>query len=159
MFFLDFVKAFDRVPREMLWQVFEKLCAPPKLTALLKALHASVLVEFEIDGVSCTIESIMGVKQGDILGPVLFVLNMAAVMMSWGSKHTDKSKLCIFHSRADSMLAGRKTNVGRRDEEFAVQDIEYADDTTLLFPGRSELEENIPRDRLCTFSLLGNGGS
>ena len=144
VFFLDLVKAFDRVPRAMLWRVLEKLGAPPKLIALLKALHASVLVEFEIDGVSCTIESIIGVKQGDVLGPVLFVLYMAAVMMSWRSKHTDKSKLCIFHSRADSVLAGRKTNVGRRDEEFAVQDVEYTDDTTLLFPGRSELEENIP---------------
>ena len=78
----------------------------------------------------------------------LCVLHGTSVMMSWRSKHTDKSKLCLFHSRADSVLAERKTNVGRRDEEFAVQDGRVCgsghDDTTLLFPGRSELEENIP---------------
>lgn len=143
-FFLDLVKAFDRVPRAMLWAVIEKFGAPPKLIAVLKALHASVLVEFEVDGVSRTIESIIGVKQGDVLGPVLFVLYMAAVMISWRLKHTDKAKLCVFHSRDDAVMAGRASSSGRASEEFVLQDSEYADDTGLFYCEREEVEASLP---------------
>ena len=106
MLFLDLVKAFDRVPREMLWRVLEKFGAPPKLIAVLKALHASVHVEFEIDGISKIIESIIGVKQGDVLGPVLFVIYMAAVMMSWRQEHGDVEKLRVYRSRPDFVMTG-----------------------------------------------------
>jgi hypothetical protein len=142
--YMDLVKAFDRVPREMLWAVIGKFGAPPKLIAVLKALHASVLVEFEVDGVSRTIDSIIGVKQGDVLGPVLFVLYMAAVMMSWRSKHSNLEKMCVFHSRDDCVLAGRSTRAGRKAEQFAVPDSVYADDTSLLFCSRPDLEEAVP---------------
>ena len=38
--FIDLVKAFDRVPREMLWEVLLRYGVPPKLVSLLRALHA-----------------------------------------------------------------------------------------------------------------------
>ena len=44
--FLDLVKAFDRVPREMLWLILKKFGVPEKLIFLLKALHENVLVKF-----------------------------------------------------------------------------------------------------------------
>ena len=142
IFFLDLVKAFDRVPREMLWGVLEKFGAPPKLIAMLKAMHAEVHVEFEVDGVSKTIDSIVGVKQGDVLGPVLFVIYMAAVMMSWRQGHGDARKLCVYRSRPDYVMTGRKG--GQKSDEFALQDSGYADDTALLFPTREETAAMIP---------------
>jgi hypothetical protein len=142
VFFLDLVKAFDRVPREMLWGVLQKFGAPPKLIAMLKALHAQVHVEFEVDGVSKTIESIVGVKQGDVLGPVLFVLYMAAVMMSWRQKHNDKEELCVYRSKPDFKMTGR--NGGAKRDEFTLQDSEYADDTAFLSPSRDTTAEAIP---------------
>ena len=141
--YLDLVKAFDRVPRAMLWAVLAKFGVPAKLIAVLKALHASVLVEFEVDGVSRTISSITGVKQGDVLGPVLFVLYMAAVMMAWRSEHPDIDK-CVFYSRDDAVLAGRPTRQGRANEAFSVPDSEYADDTALLFCCRPDLVRAVP---------------
>ena len=36
----DLVKAFDRVPREMLWSVLLELGVPWKLVALLRELHS-----------------------------------------------------------------------------------------------------------------------
>ena len=61
--FLDLVKAFDRVPRDLLWLVLEKFGVPMKVIRLLKSLHDNFKVNFEIR-FNCTI----GVKQGDILG-------------------------------------------------------------------------------------------
>jgi hypothetical protein len=43
---LDFIKAFDRVPRELLWPLMAKLGVPPTLISVLQALHATVNVKF-----------------------------------------------------------------------------------------------------------------
>ena len=45
--FLDLVKAFDRVPRELLWAILQKLGIPPKLIRLLKSLHHRFTVKFQ----------------------------------------------------------------------------------------------------------------
>ena len=46
--FLDLVKAFDRVPRELLWELLSKFGVPGKLVRLPKALHRDATVKFEI---------------------------------------------------------------------------------------------------------------
>jgi hypothetical protein len=51
--------------------------------SVLKALHAKVGVKFDVDGVEKNLESIIGVKQGGILGPVLFLFLVAAFQMAW----------------------------------------------------------------------------
>ena len=81
--FIDLVKAFDRVPRDLLWDVMLRYGVPPKLVSLLRALHETVHVQFEVGGVMKSLLSILGVKQGDLLGPELFTFYMAAVMETW----------------------------------------------------------------------------
>ena len=92
--FLDLVKAFDRVPRELLWEVLAKFGVPKKLICLLRAVHQRVNVTFEVDEISHTILSILGVKQGDILGPILFVMFIAAIMMTWRAKYDRPTCAC-----------------------------------------------------------------
>ena len=138
--FLDLVKAFDRVPREMLWAVLEKFGVPPKLINILKALHKNIDVKFEVDGVTHTIKCIIGVKQGDILGPILFVMYIAAVMITWRSS-VDRP-LCIFRSKEDFVLTGRRA--AAKGTDFSFGDSEYADDTAVLFPTRENLEHYTP---------------
>ena len=72
VFFLDLVKAFHRIPRELLWNILAKFGVPPKLISLLRALHVDFKVKFTVDKVTKTLECIIGIKQGDILGPILF---------------------------------------------------------------------------------------
>ena len=40
---------------------------PPKLVSLLRSLHTTVKVKFEHEGVTQTLDSIIGLKQGDLL--------------------------------------------------------------------------------------------
>ena len=54
---------------------------------MLIVLHAEVHVEFEVDGVSKTIESTVIVNQGNVLGPFLFVIYMAAVRRRVRRRH------------------------------------------------------------------------
>ena len=133
--FLDLVKAFDRVPRQLLWQILLKFGVSGKLVSILMLLHTNFKVEFEIDSVTDSITCTIGVKQGDILGPVLFVIFIAAVMITW-RKAYDRP-LCMFYTKDDFTLTGRKYNT--KGDEFPVDDSEYADDTAVLFETRNDI--------------------
>ena len=138
--FVDLVKAFDRVPRELLWKILAKYGVPQKILRLLIRLHANFDVQFEVDGVRQQIKCIVGVKQGDILGPMLFNFFIAAVMSSWRS--TYGGTLCLFRTRPDFAMTGRKPD--SLGEEFALLDSEYADDTGIVFDSRIDLVAETP---------------
>ena len=72
---LDLVEAFDRVPRDLLSKAMLNQGVPPMLVSLLKALHAQVNVKFNVDGVEKTPSSIIGIKQGDLLGLGILILH------------------------------------------------------------------------------------
>ena len=162
--FLDLVKAFDRVPRcaehtlprdatdpaeasadaelGMLWRVMLRYGVSPKLVRLLISMHKTVLVKFDVDGVVKTLGAIIGVKQGDLLGPPLFTFYICAIMESWRSEHS--YELAVFRSRPDFKMTGRRSTTGGAADEFAVIDSEYADDTGLPFCSRADAEEQAP---------------
>lgn len=139
VFFLDLVKAFDRVPRELLWNILAKFGVTPKLISLLKALHSDFKVKFKVDEVTQMFECTIGVKQGDILGPILFTFFMAAVMNTW--KLQCDIPVCIFRTKMDVVLTGRSHRA--RGEEFPLLDLEYADDTAVLFDSREDITKGV----------------
>ena len=63
--FLDLVKAFDQVPRELIWDLLTRFGVPPKLVRLLMALHQDVLVKFDVEGFSNEVKCSIAVKQGE----------------------------------------------------------------------------------------------
>ena len=61
--YIDFVKAFDRVVRSLLWRWLARLGVPDKLIRLLKAMQANVSVIFDVGDVRSTLKSIIGVSK------------------------------------------------------------------------------------------------
>ena len=116
--FLDLVKAFDRVPCELLWGVLRKFGVNEKLVRLLIALHEHVEVQFTVSGITSIVYSIIGVKQGDVLGPILFIFYLAAVMETWKEEH--KRPLYLFRTKEDFVMTGRWWN--SNGEELEVPD-------------------------------------
>ena len=78
--FVDFRKAFDTVPRAVLWQVLEELGVRGRILDIIKSLYAhdSAAVRSP-QGLSDIFRCLMGVKQGCPLSPTLFGLYVDAL--------------------------------------------------------------------------------
>ena len=99
---------FFKILQEELYISFrelQKFGVPPKLISLLKSLLDEFEVKFTIDDVTHTISCTIGVKQGDIFGPILFTFFLAAVMTTW--RATFDLPMCIFRSKYDAKVTGR----------------------------------------------------
>ena len=73
--FVDFKKAFDTIPRAVLWQVLEDLGVHGRVLDIVKSMYAhdSAAVRTS-EGLSEIFRCLMGVKQGCPLSPTLFGL-------------------------------------------------------------------------------------
>jgi hypothetical protein len=78
--------------------------------------------------------SIIGVKQGGILGPILFVMYMAAVVMISSWRKTHHYNFCVYRTKPDFELHG---------SQFSMADSMYADDNALVFCSRSDVDEQV----------------
>ena len=132
--FLDLVKAFDRVPRKLLWDILLKYGVPPKLVNVLKALHNSFAVKIDNDLITEPVNNSIGVKQGDILGPVLFTFFITAAISSWRVKCS--ATPCVFMTKNDAQMTGRPFKA--HGEPVTLLDSEYADDTAVIFDNRND---------------------
>ena len=78
--FVDLSKAFDTVPRGMLWRVLSKVGCPPKFVNLVRQFHdgmeASVLIDCQH---SENFEVTVGVKHCCVLAPILFITYLTGV--------------------------------------------------------------------------------
>ena len=64
--------------------------------------------------------------------------------MCVGSPPPRRGERCLFRSAPDFVLTGRRQTAGSAEDEFAIIDSEYADDTALPFCSRADAEEQSP---------------
>ena len=71
--FLDFAKAYDSVPRHLLWHILQQIGVPSRFLGAVQSMYNNVTCRVGIGGVlgEC-FESCWGVKQGCPLSPTLF---------------------------------------------------------------------------------------
>ena len=118
--FIDYAKPFDCVDHKKLWKIPKEMGIPDHLTCLLRNLYAGQ--EARIGTGHGTIDLFQigkGVRQGCILSPCLFNLYAEYIMRNTGLEET----------QAGIKIAGRNIN-----------NIRYADDTTLMAESEEELK-------------------
>ena len=118
--FIDYAKAFDCVYHKRLWKILKEMGIPDHLTCLLRNLYAGQ--EARIGTGHGTIDWFQigkGVCKGCILSPCLFNLYAEYIMRNTGLEET----------QAGIKIAGRNIN-----------NIRYADDTTLIAESKEELK-------------------
>jgi hypothetical protein len=80
MAFVDLEKAFDRVPREVLWWALRRLGVEGGMIRLIKAMYAGSTTAVKVQGEGTeSFEVRVGVHQGSVLSPLLFVMVMEAL--------------------------------------------------------------------------------
>ena len=157
--FIDLIKAFDSVSRELMILVLGKFGVPVKMCNIIMALHSDVKVQLDYGKVSELIPNSMGVIQGGTLSPVLFIIFMHAftttLQISWQAPSFESLNDDVIGVRSnvrkvvgatasDSERVKSATavmKIGQLAESFALPFLFYADDSAFLFPARCALIE------------------
>jgi hypothetical protein len=79
--FLDLKAAFDLIPRQVIWEALAEINVPEALTQAIKSTSTGVKGVVRINGRSSDPFDIeRGVKQGDSMSPLLFIIVMDAIL-------------------------------------------------------------------------------
>ena len=117
--FIDYAKAFDCVDHNKLWKILKEMGIPDHLTCLLRNLYASQEATVRTGhGTRDWFQTGKGVCQGSILSPCLFNLYAEYIMRN----------ARLDEAQAGIRIAGRNIN-----------NLRYADDTTLMAESEEEL--------------------
>ena len=118
--FIDFAKAFDCVDHNTLWKIRQEMGIPDHLTCLLRNLCTGQKTTVRTGcGTTDWFQIGKGVCQACILSPCLFNLYAEYIMRDTG----------LDEAQAGIKIAGRNLN-----------NLRYADDTTLMAETEEELE-------------------
>ena len=117
---IDYAKSFDCVVHNKVWKILKEMGIPDHLTCLLRNLYASQEATVRTGhGTTDWFPIGKGVCQGCILSPCLFNLYAEYIMRNAGLEET----------QAGIKIAGRNIN-----------NLRYADDTTLMAESEEELK-------------------
>ena len=118
--FTDYAKVFDCVDNNKLWNILQEMGIPDHLICLLRNLYACQEATVRSGhGTTDWFQIGKGVHQGCILSPCLFNLHAEYIRRNIGLEET----------QAGSKIAGRNIN-----------NLRYADDTTLMEESKEELK-------------------
>ena len=118
--FIDYTKAFDYVDHNKLWKILKEMGIADHLTCLLRNLCAGQEATVKTrHGKTDWFQIGKGVCQGCILSPCLFNLYAEYIMRNAGLEET----------QAGLKISGRNIN-----------NLRYADDTTLMAESKEELK-------------------
>ena len=80
MAFVDLEKAFDRVPRKVIWWALRKLGVEEWIVRLVQGMYANARSRVRVgEGFSKEFEVKVGVHQGPVLSPLLFIIVLEAL--------------------------------------------------------------------------------
>ena len=125
--FTDYAKTFDCVDHKKLWKILKEMGIPDHLTCLLRNLYAGQEATVRTgQGTTDWFQIGKAVRQGCILSPCLFNLYAGYVMWNAG----------LEEAQAGIKIAGRNIN-----------NLRYADDTTLMVKSEEELKSLLMKVR------------
>jgi hypothetical protein len=160
--FVDIIKAFDTVNREMLWQILAKYGIPSNLISVIKKLYNDITVKFRVGKAKGSFESTSGVKQGDPLAPVLFLYVMQAAVetmdKTWQGRKP-QFEWCPVQHDDDGQPSYRgcltqRNNLASQCEQHEHYSNLLADDLALIFLTMVDLIHGTKHVRDC-FLLFG----
>ena len=74
--FVDLIKAFDSINHELLFKLLEKFRLPDRVIMVIKNLYKHFKIKLTVGKCVNFVDYSTGVKQGDNLAPILFIIVM-----------------------------------------------------------------------------------
>ena len=122
---VDYAKAFDSVDHSKLWKILKEMGIPDHLTCLFRNLYADQEATVRIGhGTTDWFQIGKGIHQGCLLSPCLFNFYAEHIMRNTG----------LEEAQAGIRITGRNIN-----------NLRYADDTTLMAKSEEELNSLLMR--------------
>ncbi len=171
--FVDFKKAFDIVPREMLWHVLASLGVKGRFLQCLQAMYAkdTVRINHPSEGVTSSFRCQQGVKQGCPLNPLLFGLYLDALEGHLDGRECDAPTLANVHVWlllfADDLVLISESEVGLQQQLDTLQQfcnergliVNVAKTKAMVFNSVDPCQEFVFKgdtiERVQTFKYLG----
>ena len=137
----DMVRAYTRVCRVALWQLFNRLGVPTAFSQVLKALREHTRFQVYIhNGFSTPWLTDRGLREGCPSSPILFNIFHNFVMLTFRQR---RQQLASFHNMTPGLpwqfkVGGRLTRTGQTKHSSrgvvttVVGDMEYADDAQIM---------------------------
>ena len=80
MAFVDLEKAFDRVPREVVWRALRKLGVDEWIVTVIQSMHENATAAVKVKGrLNKAFVVRVGVHQASVLSPLLFIIVLEAL--------------------------------------------------------------------------------
>ncbi|KAL7426046.1 hypothetical protein ACHAXH_000620, partial [Discostella pseudostelligera] len=145
--FADLIKAFDTSNHVLIIDILKKLGAPPKFCNAIQRLYSDLTVTLKIGKETADIPQSVGVRQGDNLSPVIFLLIMTAFSetldANWTDANIPKPKFHRGNMSNTALLGAKLTHAikkaARNSIAFDVFHILYLDDGSFLFATRDDM--------------------
>ena len=109
--FIELEKAFDWVPREVVWWAIRKLGVEEWLVRVVKSLYENARSRVRVnDTFSDEFEVKVGVHQGSVLSPLLFIMVLEALSLEfrsgcpWELLYADDLVLIAEHGRINGEI-------------------------------------------------------
>ena len=84
--FVDIIKAFDTIYHKLIFKLFSKFGIPKYLIKVIEKLYHKFQIEIKVGKCKEKIDYKTGVKQGDNLAPILFIIVMQFIYELVGKK-------------------------------------------------------------------------
>lgn len=140
--YVDLVKAYDVVNRELLWKLLGRLGFPPKLLRLIKGLHEGARGKVRIGkSYSDWFDLTLGLRQGAIFSPTLFNLYSGEMIRQMKLEFTRANIKGIrirFRKKGELF---RTINAADDVDEATITEILFADDLEFLTTCAIELQQ------------------
>lgn len=131
--FIDLKKAFDTVPRDLLWKILTKYGVPPKFLNILQQFQTNMQAKVCIGGLeSPSFPVEVGVKQDDVLAPVLFNIFISTVMTLAQNSLNAEDGIQLEYRLDGSLFNIRRLQAHTKTTIRQIIELQYADDAALI---------------------------
>ncbi len=134
--FIDLVKAFDTVPREVLFAILRRFGLLYHFVNIVIRLHENALINVKSGEDDFEVEGSIGVRQGSCEGPILLLFIMQAAMETLACPVAKP----VFRTNSKGVTMGERSFRKRDASSFELWASLFADDCAIFFNSRADLE-------------------